>query len=51
MKCEVCKSKIETTFLGKIVGTVVKDAKGKKHHLCSACHRKLRAKKEMLASL
>ena len=30
MKCAVCRNEIETTFLNKIVGTVVKDKKGKK---------------------
>ncbi len=51
MKCEICKSKIETTFLGKIDGTVVKDAKGKKHNVCSACQKRLGNKKDIIESL
>lgn len=39
MKCEICKEKVETTFLGKILGTYVKDAKGKKHTVCTRCQR------------
>ncbi len=39
MKCELCKEKIETTFLDKILGTYVKDAKGKKHAVCVHCQR------------
>ena len=34
MKCDICRKKIEETFLKKIVGTMVKDAKGKKHFVC-----------------
>lgn len=39
MKCEICKEKIEEIFLGKIIGTVIKDDKGKKHHVCSNCQK------------
>ncbi len=35
LKCEVCKAKIENTFLGKIKGTYVK-----KKTVCSACQQK-----------
>jgi hypothetical protein len=37
MKCSVCKNKIETIFLNKILGSHVKDAKGKRHPVCSKC--------------
>ncbi len=46
MKCEICKDKIEKTFLNKIVGTHVKDSKGKKHLVCNECQKKY--KKEEL---
>lgn len=47
MKCAICKEKIEETFLKKLLGTVVKDAKGKKHWVCSACQ-KGKSKEELL---
>jgi hypothetical protein len=40
MKCDVCGAKIETTFLNKLIGTFVKDAKGKRKAMCPACQRK-----------
>jgi len=48
MKCEACKSKIETTFLSKILGTYVKDEKGKKHTICFECQKKFKGKEEIL---
>jgi hypothetical protein len=47
MKCELCKQAIEETFLKKPLGTAVKDAKGKKRWVCSACQ-KGRTKQEIL---
>jgi len=51
MKCEICKNKIHETFLNKLVGTYVKDAKGKKHAVCFECQKKVRNKEEMIKSL
>lgn len=51
MKCEICKSKIQETFLKKPIGTVVKDAKGKKHTVCAECQSKLGAKDKLLENL
>ena len=51
MKCEICKKKIETTFLKKRIGTVVKDSKGKKHDVCAECQGKLPSKKEILENI
>lgn len=51
MKCEICKKKIEETFLKKILGTYVKDAKGKKHPVCFECQKKLTTKEELLSQL
>lgn len=48
MKCSLCKEKIETTFLDKILGTYVKDDKGKKHVVCIHCQRKHRNSKEAI---
>ena len=51
MKCEICKNKIHETFLKKILGTFVKDAKGKKHAVCFECQKKFNSNKEMLEAL
>ncbi len=51
MKCEICKTTIPELFLKKIVGTYVKDAKGKKHLVCSNCQRTLKEKKGILKKL
>jgi hypothetical protein len=48
MKCDICKNKIEETFLEKMLGSYVKDAKGKKHLICSECQKKFKTKEEML---
>ena len=37
MNCTICKQKIEETFLKKIIGTYVKDEKGKKKPVCKNC--------------
>lgn len=52
MKCSLCKSKVEITFLDKVLGTYVKDAKGKKHVVCVHCQREhANDKKKILAAL
>lgn len=51
MKCEICKNKIHETFLNKILGTYVKDAKGKKHAVCFECQKKFKDKGEMIEAL
>jgi hypothetical protein len=40
MKCDICNKKIETTFLNKIVGTVIRDNKRKKRTICNECQKK-----------
>ncbi len=50
MKCEICKEKLEETFLHKPLGTAVKDAKGKTHWVCSACQ-KGKTKDELVTAL
>jgi hypothetical protein len=44
MKCDVCGSKIQETFLGKILGTVIRDPNGKKKTVCSSCQKNGRIK-------
>jgi len=48
MKCEICKKKIEETFLKKILGPYVKDEKGKKHAVCFECQKKFPTKEDLL---
>ncbi len=51
MRCEICKQKVEETFLDKLIGTYVKDKNGKKHMVCFECQKKFRAKEEILKNL
>lgn len=51
MKCEICKQNVKETFLKKSLGTIVKDAKGKKHQVCSDCQKRLGTKQELLSKL
>ena len=51
MKCEACKNDVETTFLSKVLGSYVKDAKGKKHLVCAKCQKKFQSKEELLKNL
>ena len=51
MKCEICKKNIQETFLKKLIGTIVKDAKGKKHDVCFECQKNLKTKEAMLKKL
>ncbi len=48
MRCEICDKKIEATFLGKIMGTYVRDSKGKMHTVCFECQKKSRTKDSIL---
>lgn len=51
MKCEICNKKLQETFLKKVIGTYVKDSKGKKHTICDECQKKLKTKKDILDQL
>lgn len=51
MKCAICKAAIPEIFLKKIVGTYVKDSKGKKYVVCSACQKTLKSKEQILGKL
>ncbi len=51
MKCEICKKNIATIFLGKILGTHIKDKNGKKHVICRECQKKLKNKEDILNKL
>ena len=51
MKCEICKTKIAETFLGKMVGTTLKDAKGKQRTICFDCQKKFPKKQDALSEM
>ena len=51
MKCSICNKTIEMTFLNKIIGTYVKDSKGKLHAICFECQKKFASKEEILKSM
>tara|TARA_Y100000031_G_C8035047_1_gene298941 strand:+ start:462 stop:620 length:159 start_codon:yes stop_codon:yes gene_type:complete len=51
MKCDLCSKSIKEIFLKKIVGTYVKDAKGKKHTVCFECQKIYPKKEELLQKL
>jgi ribosome-binding protein aMBF1 (putative translation factor) len=51
MKCEICGNSIPETFMAKIVGTIIKDAKGKKHSICFECQKKFKTKEEILGKI
>lgn len=51
MKCEICKKTIGETFLKKIIGTYVKDEKGKKQVICFECQKNFPTKQEILKAM
>jgi len=51
MKCEICKKRIDETFLKKIMGTYIKDENGKKHAVCFECQKKFPSKEDLLKNL
>ncbi|MBR9692013.1 hypothetical protein GOV06_04445 [Candidatus Woesearchaeota archaeon] len=50
-KCEICGKKLGETFLRKIIGTYIKDEKGKKRTVCFECQKKFKTKEEILSNL
>jgi len=50
MKCAVCGNKVEETFLNKVLGTYIKDEKGKRHLVCKVCQKQY-SKEDILAKL
>ena len=51
MKCDICGRSIEETFMKKIVGTYIRDEKGKRHVVCFECQKKFPKKEELKAKL
>ncbi len=50
MNCDICKEKIEKTFLDKIKGSYIK-AKGKLKVVCNDCQRKYKTREELFKHL
>lgn len=50
-KCSICNKKIETTFLNKILGTYVKNKKGKRKAICFECQKKFHNKDDLLKNI
>jgi hypothetical protein len=51
MKCEICSTKLKETFLNKIIGTYVKDEKGKRHIVCFECQKNFPDKSDLIKNL
>jgi hypothetical protein len=52
VRCGICKKAVPETFLKKLIGTTIKDEKGKMHAVCSSCQENLgNDKKKMLAEM
>lgn len=51
MKCDICSKTTAETFLKKIIGSYVKDAKGTLHPVCRECQKKLQTKEALLKEL
>lgn len=51
VKCEICGKKIDTTFLKKLIGTYIKNNKGKKHTICFECQSKFKDKEDILKNI
>ena len=51
MKCAICSKEIEITFLNKILGTIVKNEKGKKFSICGVCQKEFKTKEEILQNV
>lgn len=51
MNCEICKKKIGIRFLEKIIGTYVKNEKGKRIPICFECQKRYKTKKEIIDAI
>ena len=51
VKCSVCGKNVETTFLNKLIGTYIKNKKGKKVAVCFECQKKFPDKDKLLEHL
>ena len=48
MNCSICNKSIGKTFLNKIIGTYIKNDKGKFHTVCFECQKRFKSKEEIL---
>jgi hypothetical protein len=51
MKCDICGKTLGETFLKKIIGSYVKDSKGKMRPICRECQKKFLTKEELLKQI
>ncbi|MBI4146549.1 hypothetical protein HY489_04390 [Candidatus Woesearchaeota archaeon] len=51
MKCSLCSKDLAETFLKKIIGSYVKNAKGKLLPVCRECQKKFPTKDALLKQL
>jgi len=51
VKCSICKIQIEKTFLDKLLGTYLKDDKGRMLAVCFECQKKFPTKAEQLSNM
>ncbi len=51
MKCSICNKTLAETFLKKIIGSYIKDDKGKRHPVCRECQKQFNSKDELLKNL
>lgn len=51
MKCAITGEDIKITFLGKIIGTVIKDENGKKHYISASAQKEYKNDKQKLLEL
>jgi len=50
VKCDICHENLDTTFLQKVIGTMIKVEK-KKRYVCFSCQRKYPRKEDLLKQL
>jgi len=51
VKCSICNKKVQTTFLNKLLGTYIKDKKGKKKAVCFECQKKFPDKENLFKNI
>ncbi|MBI4439332.1 hypothetical protein HY640_05345 [Candidatus Woesearchaeota archaeon] len=50
MKCDICGKSVSRTFLDKIKGTYIRDARGR-HTVCFECQSKLKDRESIVQQL
>lgn len=50
-KCSICSKKIQVTFLNKLLGTYIKNKKGKRKAVCFECQKKFPSKDSLMKNI